>query len=83
VGSNRGLDLTFGYDNSPNDINEENSTVTGGDLYHGRIPRRRLDDLALGFASVRNGNAYSENDQLLFGFRSAGRRPIRSTTGLS
>jgi porin len=68
AGSNRGLDLTFGYDNSPNDINQENSTVTAGAVYHGIIPRRPADDLALGFVSVRNGNAYSQANQLQFGF---------------
>jgi porin len=68
AGSNRGLDFTFGYDNSPNDINQENSTITGGAIYHGIIPHRRADDLALGFVSIRNGNAYSQANQLLFGF---------------
>jgi hypothetical protein len=30
AGSNRGLDVTFGYDNSPNDITQQNSMVHGG-----------------------------------------------------
>jgi porin len=68
AGTNRGVDLTFGYDNSPNDVNQENSTVTAGAIYHGVIPNRPADDLAFGFASVRNGDSYSQANQLLFGF---------------
>lgn len=57
AGSNRGVDVTFGYDDSPNDINRENLTVTAGAVYHGAVPWRLSDDLAFGFVSVRNGNA--------------------------
>lgn len=68
AGSNRGLDLSFGYDNSPNDINQQNSTVTAGAIYYGILPHRPADDLALGFVSIRNGNSYTQANQLLFGF---------------
>lgn len=68
AGANRGLDVTFAYDNSPNDINQQNSMVTAGGVYHGIIPRRGVDDLAFGFVSTRNGNAYSQENQLLYGF---------------
>jgi porin len=68
AGSNRGLDLTFAYDNSPNDINQQNSMITAGAVYHGIVRRRTVDDLAFGFVSTRNGNAYSQANELQFGF---------------
>jgi porin len=68
AGSNRGLDLTFGYNNSPNNINQQNSMVTAGTVYHGIIPWRTVDDLSVGFVSTRNGNAYSEANNLLLGY---------------
>jgi porin len=68
AGSNRGLDLTFGYDNSPNSVNQQNSMVTVGGLYHGIVPQRTVDDISFGFASTRNGNAYSQENELLLGY---------------
>jgi porin len=69
VGSNRGLDLTFAYDNSPNNVNQQNSMITAGALYHGIVPRRTVDDLGFGFVSTRTGNAYSQLNEELFGFQ--------------
>src|SRR5580700_1100666 len=68
AGSNRGLDLTFAYDNSPNTVNLQNSMITVGGVYHGIIPRRTVDDLAFGFVSTRTGNAYSQLNELLLGY---------------
>jgi porin len=68
AGSNRGLDLTFAYDNSPNTVNLQNSMITVGGVYHGVIPRRTMDDLAFGFVSTRTGNAYSQLNELLLGY---------------
>jgi porin len=68
AGSNRGLDLTFGYDNSPNSVNQQNSMVTVGGLYHGIVPQRTVDDISFGFVSTRNGNAYSQENELLLGY---------------
>jgi porin len=68
AGSNRGLDLTFAYDNSPNTVNLQNSMITVGGVYHGIIPRRTADDLAIGFVSTRTGNAYSQLNELLLGY---------------
>jgi porin len=67
-GSNRGLDLTFAYDNSPNTVNQQNSMITAGAVYHGIIPRRTVDDLAFGFVSTRTGDSYSQLNEELFGF---------------
>jgi porin len=68
AGSNRGLDLTFAYDNSPNDVDQQNSMITAGALYHGIIPRRTVDDVGFGFVSTRTGNAYSQLNEEQFGF---------------
>jgi porin len=68
AGSNRGLDLTFAYDNSPNNVTLQNSMITAGAVYHGIIARRTVDDLAFGFVSTRTGNAYSQLNQEQFGF---------------
>lgn len=68
AGSDRGLDLTFAYDNSPNTVNLQNSMITFGGVYHGIIPRRTVDQLAFGFVSTRTGNAYSQLNELLLGY---------------
>jgi len=68
IGSNRGLDVTFAYDNSPNSVNLQNSMITAGGVYHGIIPRRTVDDLSFGFVSTRTGNAYSQLNEVLLGY---------------
>jgi carbohydrate-selective porin OprB len=68
AGSNRGLDLTFAYDNSPNAVNQQNSMTTVGAVYHGIVPRRTTDQLAFGFVSTRTGNAYSRLNEVLLGY---------------
>src|ERR1700733_11473691 len=68
AGSNRGLDVTFGYDNSPNSVNQQNSMITAGAVYHGIIPRRTTDQLSFGFVSTRTGDAYSQLNELLLGY---------------
>jgi porin len=68
AGSNRGLDFTFAYDNSPNNVNQQNSMITAGAVYHGIIRRRTVDDLTFGFVSTRTGNAYSQLNEELLGF---------------
>jgi carbohydrate-selective porin OprB len=68
AGSSSGLDLTFAYDNSPNSVNQQNSMITVGGVYHGIIRRRTVDDLAFGFVSTRTGNAYSQLNEVLLGY---------------
>jgi porin len=68
VGTNRGLDVTFAYDNSPNSTNLQNSMITAGAVYHGIIPRRTVDDVSFGFVSTRTGDAYSQLNELLLGY---------------
>jgi porin len=68
AGSNRGLDVTFGYDNSPNSVTQQNSMVTAGAVYHGIIPRRTMDQLSFGFVSTHTSDAYSQLNYLLLGY---------------
>jgi carbohydrate-selective porin OprB len=67
-GTDRGLDLTLGFDTSPNDVNQQYSMATAGVVYHGLLPSRRLDDLAFGFVSTGSGSAYSQVSVLTNGY---------------
>ena len=49
AGSDRGLDATVGFDWSPDDVNRQNSQITGGVRYNGLIPGRAKDWAAFGF----------------------------------
>ena len=68
AGSNRGLDVTFAYDNSPNSTNQQNSMIALGAVYHGMVPRRTMDQVSFGFVSTRTSNASSQANELLFGY---------------
>jgi hypothetical protein len=68
AGSNRGLGVTFAYDNSPNSTSQQNSMITGGAVYHGVIPRRTRDQLSFGLVSTRTSNASSQANELLLGY---------------
>jgi carbohydrate-selective porin OprB len=67
-GSIRGLDLTFGYNNSPSDVTQQSSMITSAGVYHGPLPFRPADDLSIGFVSTHIGSAYSQYSELMFGF---------------
>ena len=49
AGSNRGLDATFGFDWSPDDVNRLNSQITAGVRYNGPIASRPQDMVSFGF----------------------------------
>lgn len=68
AGSNRGLDVTFAYDNSPNSTTQQNSLFTAGAVYHGIIPRRSMDQVSFGFVSTRTSDASSQVNELLLGY---------------
>jgi porin len=51
--SDRGLDLHFAFDWTPDDITRQYSQVTGGARYHGLIPHRERDTLAFGIVYSR------------------------------
>ena len=67
AGSDRGSDLTFAYDNSPN-----STTSTELPNYSWRGLSRHysaanMDQLSFGFVSTRTSNASSQANELLFG----------------
>jgi porin len=53
AGSNRGLDVNFAYDWTPDNITRNYSQITGGFRYHGLIPRRRRDTVSAGVVYSR------------------------------
>jgi carbohydrate-selective porin OprB len=53
AGSERGLDLNFGFDYTPADITKNFSQVTGGVRYHGLIPHRENDTVSAGVVYSR------------------------------
>jgi len=65
AGSNRGLDLDFGYDWSPSDVNRQNSQLTAGFRYNGLIPGRDQDGLAFGFVYSKISDEFSRAGTLL------------------
>jgi len=58
TGSNRGLDGTFAFDWSPNDLNRQNSQITAGVRYNGPIPVRPRDTVAFGFVYSKIGDPF-------------------------
>jgi carbohydrate-selective porin OprB len=53
AGSERGLDLNFAFDWTPDNITKNFSQVTGGVRYHGLIPHRDRDTVAVGVVYSR------------------------------
>ena len=53
AGSNRGLDVNFAFDWTPDDVTRNFSQVTGGVRYHGLIPHRQNDTLSTGVVYSR------------------------------
>jgi porin len=53
AGSERGLDATFAFDWTPDDITRNFSQITGGVRYHGLIPRREHDTVSTGVVYSR------------------------------
>ena len=58
-GSNRGLDLDFGFDWSPDDVNRLNSQLTAGFRYNGLIPGRDHDGLAFAVVYSKISDQFS------------------------
>jgi porin len=67
AGSIRGLDVTFGYDWSPNDVTQQNAMLTAGARYHGIIPSRVMDEVDVGFVSTRASNTLSQVNESMIG----------------
>jgi porin len=61
AGSERGLDLNFAFDWTPDNITRNFSQVTGGVRYHGLIPRRERDTVAVGVVYSRISGALNRS----------------------
>lgn len=53
AGTDRGLDVNFAFDWTPGNYTRNYSQITGGFRYHGVIPGRRRDTLAVGVVYSR------------------------------
>jgi carbohydrate-selective porin OprB len=53
AGSDRGLDFNFAFDWTPDNFTRNYSQITGGFRYHGLIPRRERDTVAVGVVYSR------------------------------
>src|SRR6202047_991952 len=58
-GSDRGVEIDFGFDWSPSDTNRQNSQLTAGLRYTGVIPRRDHDGFAVGVVYSRISDRFS------------------------
>ena len=67
AGSNKGLDVHFGADFAPSDVNQIDRQVTGGVLYNGLIPKRGKDAIAFGFVVSKVSDNFSNASTLLGG----------------
>jgi porin len=61
VGSNRGLDLDFAIDWSPDEVNRLNEQITGGFRYNGPIPQRLKDTVAFGFVYSKISDHFDQS----------------------
>jgi porin len=60
AGSDRGLDLNFAFDWTPGDVTSVYSQTTGGVRYHGLIPHRNRDTVAVGVVYSRISGTLNE-----------------------
>jgi porin len=61
VGSNRGLDLDFAMDWSPDKVNRVNEQITGGFRYNGPIPHREKDTVAVGVVYSKVSDHFNQS----------------------
>jgi porin len=67
VGSNRGLDATFGFDWSPGDVSRENSQITAGARFNAPFRGRPKDRVDCGFVYSKISDPFSNFGALLGG----------------
>jgi porin len=60
IGTNRGLDATFGFDWSPGDVNRENSQVTVGARFNAPFTHRPKDQIACAFVYTKISDLFSD-----------------------
>jgi porin len=61
IGSNRGLDLDFAIDWSPQEVNQLNEQITAGFRYNGPIPKRPKDAVAFGFVYSKISDHFNQS----------------------
>jgi carbohydrate-selective porin OprB len=61
AGSNRGLDVTFGFNTGPQNKSAVPTQFTAGAIFNGPITCRPKDGLAVGFVFSRWGSAYNND----------------------
>jgi len=75
AGNDRRIDLNFAFDWTPDDITKNFSQITAGVRYHGLIPHRQRDTLAIGLVCSRTSgvlnHAISKARSLPFGTEKA------------
>lgn len=67
AGSNKGIDVHFGADFAPSNVNSIDRQYTGGLVYNGLIPKRGKDAFAFGFVYSNVSSNFSNASQLLGG----------------
>jgi carbohydrate-selective porin OprB len=65
AGSNRGVDLHFGFDYSPTDRNKVNQQFTGGFVFNSLIPKRPNDSFAFGIINSSISNVWAAYETAL------------------
>jgi porin len=66
-GANKGLDVHFGMDFAPTNVNKIDRQVTGGFVYNGPIPKRAKDSVAFGIVYSQVSGNFSNASSLLGG----------------
>jgi porin len=61
AGSNKGLDVDFAFDWSPDDVNRVNEQITGGWRYNGPIPHREKDTVAFGLVYSKVSKDFNQD----------------------
>jgi porin len=67
AGSNKGIDVHFGVDFAPTNVNSIDRQFTGGLIYNGLVPKRGKDAFAFGFVYSNVSSNFSNASQLLGG----------------
>ena len=61
AGSNKGLDVDFAFDWSPDEVNRVNEQITGGWRYNGPIPHREKDTVAFGLVYSKVSKRFNQD----------------------
>jgi carbohydrate-selective porin OprB len=67
AGSDRGIDVHFGYDYSPTDRNKVNQQITGGLVFNSLIPQRPKDSFSFGVVNSSISKPFAAYESALLG----------------